>query len=433
MAQSAVIERPVTGQTLAQYQRGNESQSTTGITSDGYQIAAIKQILAEKAADKGKGEDILLANQFDQEHFGELIELGESLGLNDDIEAIFVNAADRPYNLSNLMEKISTALMTEVSEKMEQDKRDLLSGLIAHLKQNGYNINETQLEKLYSTFTGFHIGSLEIGINTSDNTNFDQNGKVCLSLSSPDADIIQLEEESNLIALSVQKVLRATSHHALLLSDYEALFHYTYQYGNLYELLGDELCNPLADITELVERVIAEGLDCYFYEDLDDEELNERVTDDVTILIGICSRETGIGDSFLSDWFASQIKELHKDAYQNLSYSTPLHFLITDDWLIGELNEAYEAICDETESRLQLNPAFAIDTLRAIANNRNLIRLFDSLCLLGNENRLHARFLKDHNIAVTDNDFFSNIQPQHQIERELPTQTRRQGKNLLFP
>ncbi|MDF9399071.1 hypothetical protein [Vibrio sp. 1180_3] len=107
-------------------------------------------------------------------------------------------------------------------------------------------------------------------------------------------------------------------------------------------------------------------------------------------------------ETFLSRWFKSQIRPLDHSSIDCISHGYPIHFVIANEVVQVQLNNHYDMISEECDSRLILKPLQAIDTLVSVGVNRALFQILEALSWIGYEDEVKEDFIIKHNIIKSE-------------------------------
>lgn len=375
---------PITTSTLAievHQQASAKIHAGLGINSDSLSAFLRKGQLC-------KGEPDIYAHRFDKDHFIALTELAYSLGMEKEVSQVF--SSKKLTNLRPFLNSLTGKIQASVEQQTTSLTNSYVDELIELVVENESNINRSLLTNYLRYFLDQSMGCLSVGINDTNNSNFDHNGKISLSLESEEPSLYNLLDLNCPIAKGVAKELKLLGHHALLVSSSDGLFYYHPDFYNVYEEAEAFLQNGnYKDAEDLLNLLIDDGnAEMLYWFDDDEEALRDNLLPVIETLIDVYNSEfMPTQESYLSKWFKSKVIPLDSNYGDNVSHDHPRH-LVTDNAEFANSLSAMQDEQEDCESRIILNVATAIDTCVAINMNRNLWLMFDALCFVGNENRM---------------------------------------------
>lgn len=355
---------------------------------------------------------MVTASRLHEQHFIGLIELACKLGLENECQNLF--AYQTSVCLRDFLNRITERLQQAVEKQVKEKVQAMFCDLFDTLTTNKVTFDKDQLETLIQAGMNDQnqngtLGHIEIGINDSDNTNFDIDDKIYLSIQSEDNTVYSLDAPKCELAQSLLQVLYKRSTEALLMMDCEALCYYNHELSQVCDSLLDRLYKQdFTNCEELYEALIEDG-NCelvYWFGGDDDEQMKEQILPLIEIVVDMYQeqhKDTPI--TFLSQWFERHFVALDDNAYELVSHNEPVHFVSTNVDYINTLMEN-EFGGEEYDSRLLLTPNKAIETLVAIAMNRNMVITYEMLTFYGNEEQLNKSFCKAHGITPSSYKLF---------------------------
>ncbi|WP_428774870.1 hypothetical protein [Vibrio sp.] len=385
--------------------QGVERQPDPCFGTDRQQVELLKAVAKQVKLTGGTSSEAIFCHHFNEAQFCALMALADQLGLQLELDRLFDQTEET--NLSDFLSLLTQRLEQQVEAAIKAKTDNAQQDLIALLEQHGHTFDRQQLVAHFNAALKCDMGSLEIGVNGTTETNFDCDDKLYLSLCSNEPALFMntarfrsTARDTNLYE-SVVNVIHRQSNHALIIADPEAIFDRVPEFYQLADYIGDKL-GELKDVDALwalaVERGYMEEC-CWMGED--DEETKESMTEVISEMLSIYETSSGsnTASTYLSEWFDKQFTPLPTDCFSLQSHSYPLHFWTDSDSVEQAINQQPDYYYEESQSRLHLEPEVALDTLTAIGYNRNLIMLFDALCSIGYESEFVATWLKENGIT----------------------------------
>ncbi|MDF9399072.1 hypothetical protein [Vibrio sp. 1180_3] len=229
--------------------KSSASRSTPSIMLDGY-----KNELANKLAKESiqcVSEISLTAEFFEEDHFVELIQLADSLGLGTDIDALF-DSSDLE-NLTPFMTKLLNQIKCKVELDISEATAKITDDLFLTLVNNGINLDYISYQSMVKASSNSDFGTLEVGINNSTNPNFNCGIEFALNITAVDTACLELPERESELARTSTSALFELSDHALLIASTEAILDIIPDYYNILEYAGHKF-----DTTDDVEEIFTE-------------------------------------------------------------------------------------------------------------------------------------------------------------------------------
>lgn len=344
----------------------------------------------------------LTVDQIDADHFTELVGLALELNLADSVEKLL--ATKGKADLKPFLDGLISAIERAVTSNIERYRETIVASCIELFRLNNVALEEDAFKHLFNAITQYELGTLEIGITGEENHNFDNSESLTLNISSCCPEMIKVDVPDHQLAQSAIRVIKDNTADALILGSNACHYYYIHTYYQVYCYAEEMFDNRCTDIELIFNEVVNNGglqeIEC----DSEDElEAKEEITNTIIDMVRLYADEVEAGDTFLSEWFSIQFTPVNYDALDDQSHNRPIHILITNDDLEPQYNESGEAIFEEADSRIHLEPSLAIDTLTAIAKNRTLIHIFDALTSLGSQ--FNDAFMVRHNIQPSQSPF----------------------------
>lgn len=411
MAQAAVIDKTThrgrvrqSGQAKSKTKLSKSVKPTSSFTgvriaNDRCQDEVLTQLAGQIIREYKPVTINLTVDSIDAEHFAALMELGVELGLQDEVEAV-LSETTALIDLTELTTQITNSLIATVCKESEQEIQSMVSALVKLLTDNGHQVNEKTLSQLHQCFMNSELTNLEIGVNRSENNNFEDSMKVSLSLGSEECSMYALRNTENPFWLAVQNAVVGKAHEGLLRGDFEDLSYYTGYYYESWDEISKIITEQNPDKAKIIE-LLEEDEEAWFTYGIEygnDDEFQEAADS----LISLGKPFVQYESNYLSEWFEQQFTTFDGDMYDRVSYGYPAHFITSSSELIESMNVQIDAIMEDADSRLILNPHTAKQALTTIMKNQAVVCLYDALTYLGYEqDELKPTYLTKNNITET--------------------------------
>ncbi len=388
-----------------------QSQPLFGYGTDCAQVELLTQALKLNPVAPTISTDSQIFNFIESEHLTGLLQLADELDLSKQVDALIAQAPEAPQLtefFSNILDKLSERVHSMVDSKLDT----LVDELIAEFQGEGIDVDKGRLMNLWKA-CGKEFVSVDVSIDNSANTNFQDHDEFFLSMSSDNTHLTYLTTPTSDLGHSVMRVVQENSFSALLEGSIEGIFNQAMDFWPIYECgakLFDERC---LDEDKILETILA---DQYIEEhahwvDSDDEEETkeaiENARNDIGRMVNIYKSGVLAGDTFLSLWFErafiKDVKRLFHNGVELRSHDIPKHFITDSSDVIDSMNSSYDSISEECESRIKITPQHATDFLFAYTVNRHLVSLYEAIHTYGRESELCLEsWLKVNSIDTSD-------------------------------
>ena len=419
MAQAAVIEHQLTRNTIGEQHLGNDFTvaekplaqfslpikrfTTPRLANDSVQNEAIESVGQLISSERNSKINFLSVEDIKENHFVELMMLAISMGLESEVMRL-LDERDPVVNVRCIMEQITNRLLSAVKAETDAFSAHAISELVQLLNKNGHNIDESMLSTMHKAIFSEEFENLHVGINRSDNNNFEDYNDINLSLSSGDMSCLLLRSTQSDFWHTVRYSILQGSRYAFMRADIEDLLYLAGHYSEEMDDLIAELTKYKPDI-DVVKKIIRDDEESWYVyglEEVDEDDFETTLTESAEYLLSLTDYyRIPLEQNYLSEWFSTMFvaPEREVEALERVSYGYPLHVLTSGNDLVNDLNQQGDVLYEESECRFILCPEHALKTLVTIARNRSLVALYDALTYLGDEAELTQKFINSYRIV----------------------------------
>ncbi|MGR5296873.1 hypothetical protein ACPV5U_19575 [Vibrio mediterranei] len=359
-------------------------KTSSSASSDALEIATLGLNLAQ-----AKAAPTIQTNKIHVDHFVQLCELAESLGLANEVERVLCTnnyKADLTPFLTKLTEKIELECQQIVHSTLKEWKVSLYKAF----RQAKQPITQSYFDDWFDANCSDPFCDLTVGISNEFQSVSDADDKLTLSLTTESLSILPLHYRHGALWDSVVQAVEYFGSEALAWASCNEIL----TSGLVYTPILDyyDFDNPKHDNEEEIwAKIVEDGYITDFFcieDDEDDDEVEEIKESSLKLIRESLKskKRVKVSDTWLSTWIKTNALKTDSTAYELLTHGLPSHFCSTSSVLTEILEDhANSGGFEESCSRFTLEPMKAIKYISDTYLNRCLLSMIDGMQYIGFE------------------------------------------------